>query len=88
MQAAIDRYPNATEHVWAQEEPRNMGAWSFMMQRFNLVSLSVASRKYYSVPAAGSSARFKRRQRAVIDMVFNPELNKTTKTALIDKAVK
>tara|TARA_B100000809_G_scaffold266214_1_gene327866 strand:- start:2941 stop:5682 length:2742 start_codon:yes stop_codon:yes gene_type:complete len=73
LQAAIDRYPNAKEYVWAQEEPKNMGAWSFMLQRFNLVKLSVASRKYYSVPAAGSSARFKRRQRAVIDMVFNPE---------------
>ena len=73
LQAAIDRYPNAKEYVWAQEEPRNMGAWSFMLQRFTQVKLSVASRKFYSVPAAGSSARFKRRQRAVIDMVFNPE---------------
>ena len=73
LQAAIDRYPNAKEHVWAQEEPRNMGAWSYMLQRFNLVKLSVASRKFYSVPAAGSSARFKRRQRAVIDLVFNPD---------------
>ncbi|WP_139956878.1 2-oxoglutarate dehydrogenase E1 component [Flavicella sediminum] len=76
IQAAIDRYPNVKEYVWAQEEPKNMGAWSYMLQRFNLAKLSVASRKYYSVPAAGSSARFKRRQRAVIDMVFNPELNK------------
>ena len=73
LQAAIDRYPNAKEYVWAQEEPRNMGAWSYMLQRFTQVKLTVASRKFYSVPAAGSSARFKRRQRAVIDMVFNPE---------------
>ena len=50
-----------------------MGAWSYMLQRFDSIKLSVASRRYYSVPAAGSSARFKRRQRAVIDMVFNPE---------------
>ena len=35
--------------------------------------LTVASRKILLSPAAGSSARFKRRQRAVIDMVFNPE---------------
>ena len=73
IQQVIDRYPNVKEYVWAQEEPKNMGSWSYMLQRFNLVKLSVASRKYYSVPAAGSSARFKRRQRAVIDMVFNPE---------------
>lgn len=73
LQEIIDKYPNAKEYVWAQEEPKNMGAWSFMLQRFTNVKLTVASRRYYSVPAAGSSARFKRRQRAVIDMVFNPE---------------
>ncbi len=71
LQQVIDRYPNATDYVWAQEEPRNMGAWSFMLERFNLVRLNVASRKYYAVPAAGSSARFKKRHQAVIDSVFN-----------------
>ncbi len=73
LQEVISKYPNVKEYVWAQEEPKNMGAWSYMLQRFDSIKLSVASRRYYSVPAAGSSARFKRRQRAVIDMVFNPE---------------
>jgi len=71
LQKAIDRYPNAKEYVWAQEEPRNMGAWSFMLERFDLVRLNVCSRKYYAVPAAGSSTRFKKRHKAVIDSVFN-----------------
>ena len=71
IQAVIDRYPNVKDYVWAQEEPRNMGAWSFMLQRFELVNLKVASRKYYAVPAAGSSARFRKRHQGVIDNVFN-----------------
>ena len=71
IQKIIDRYPNVTEYVWAQEEPRNMGAWSYMLQRFELKNLSVCSRKYYAVPAAGSSTRFKKRHKAVIDSVFN-----------------
>ncbi len=29
----VGQYPNLTELVWAQEEPRNMGAWSFMESR-------------------------------------------------------
>jgi len=70
IQKIIDMYPNITEYVWAQEEPRNMGAWSYMLQRFELKNLSVRSRKYYAVPAAGSSTRFKKRHRAVIDSVF------------------
>ena len=31
---AIQRYPNA-ELVWVQEEPRNMGAWSYVKPRFD-----------------------------------------------------
>ena len=73
LQQVIDRYPNVKEYVWAQEEPRNMGAWSFMLERFDLVRLNVRSRKYYAVPAAGSSTRFKKRHKAVIDSVFNNE---------------
>ncbi|WP_299666033.1 2-oxoglutarate dehydrogenase E1 component [uncultured Polaribacter sp.] len=73
IQKVIDRYPNVENYVWAQEEPRNMGAWSFMLERFDLVKLNVRSRKYYAVPAAGSSTRFKKRHKAVIDSVFSNE---------------
>ena len=73
IQKIIDRYPNIEEYIWAQEEPRNMGAWSFMLQRFELVKLNIRSRKYYAVPAAGSSTRFKKRHREVIDSIFKIE---------------
>ena len=71
IQQVIDRYPNVERYVWAQEEPKNMGAWSHMLQRLDLVRLEVASRPYAAVPAPGSSARDKRRQKRVIDTVFN-----------------
>lgn len=71
IQNIIDRYPNAESYVWAQEEPKNMGAWSYMLQRFDLVKLEVASRPYSSVPAPGSSTRDKRRQQKVINAVFD-----------------
>jgi len=70
IQRVIDRYPAVEKYIWAQEEPKNMGAWSHMMQRFDLVKLEVASRPYASVPAPGSSSRDKRRQKRVIDQVF------------------
>jgi multifunctional 2-oxoglutarate metabolism enzyme len=31
----LSRYPSLTEVVWAQEEPRNMGPWTFMEQRLS-----------------------------------------------------
>ncbi len=71
IQKIIDKYTNAQDYIWAQEEPRNMGAWSYMLQRFELKDLKVRSRKFYSVPAAGSSTRFKRRHQRVIESVFD-----------------
>ena len=76
IEKIIARYKNVEDYIWAQEEPRNMGSWSYMLQRFELKDLKVRSRKYYAVPAAGSSTRFKLRHRRVIESVFD---NKTTK---------
>jgi len=33
LRSMIERYPNLREIVWVQEEPRNMGAWSFVEPR-------------------------------------------------------
>ncbi|NND61951.1 MAG: 2-oxoglutarate dehydrogenase E1 component [Flavobacteriaceae bacterium] len=66
----IAKYPNITDYVWAQEEPKNMGAWGFMLMNFDEVKLRVASRRVYSSPAAGSSTRSKARHKEVIDSVF------------------
>ncbi|MEA1784536.1 2-oxoglutarate dehydrogenase E1 component [Arenibacter sp. GZD96] len=72
MKAIIKKYKNAEDVVWAQEEPRNMGAWSHLLMHFSEVhQLRVASRRFYAAPAAGSSVRSKRRHQQVIDYVFD-----------------
>ena len=75
IEKIIARYENAEDHVWAQEEPRNMGPGVLCFNVLKLKNLKVRSRKYYAVPAAGSSTRFKKRHRRVIESVFD---NKTT----------
>ncbi|SHM01447.1 2-oxoglutarate dehydrogenase E1 component [Flavobacterium xinjiangense] len=70
----IAKYPNADDYVWAQEEPKNMGAYSFMLMNFNLVKWRLASLKAYAAPAAGSYTRAKRRQADAIRMVFDKNL--------------
>ena len=70
IEAIIKSYPKAKDYVWAQEEPRNMGAWGHMLMNFNLVKLRVASQNVHSSPAAGSSTRSKARHKKVIDSVF------------------
>jgi 2-oxoglutarate dehydrogenase E1 component len=73
IQHVIDRYPNAEKYFWAQEEPRNMGAWSYIRERLNLIEIDVLSRSYNSVPAPGSSTRDRKRQQNVINAVFRTD---------------
>ncbi len=53
-------YPNASEIVWLQEEPANMGGWSFVQPRLTRLaesmnrSLAVIARPASSSPAVGS----------------------------------
>ncbi len=68
----ISKYNNATDVVWAQEEPRNMGAYGHMMMHVEEArNWRAATRRFYSAPAAGSSTRSKRRHQEIIDYVFD-----------------
>ncbi|RMB56784.1 2-oxoglutarate dehydrogenase E1 component [Dokdonia sinensis] len=71
LEQIIKTYPNATDHVWAQEEPKNMGAWAHLLLHWDTRPLRMASRRMYSSPAAGSSTRSKARHKRVIEEVFN-----------------
>ncbi|KAG1657590.1 2-oxoglutarate dehydrogenase E1 component [Nymphon striatum] len=56
MNEVINKYKNADDIVWAQEEPRNMGAWSHFLMHFEGArNFRVASRRFYASPAAGSA---------------------------------
>ena len=74
LKAIIKGYPNADDFVWAQEEPKNMGAYSFMLMNFDLVKWRLASLKAYAAPAAGSHTRDRRRHADAIRMVFDKNL--------------
>ncbi len=74
IKAIIDSYPNVTDYVWAQEEPRNMGAYGYMLMNFDLVKFRLASPADASAPAAGSSVRSKARYAHAINMVFDKDL--------------
>jgi 2-oxoglutarate decarboxylase len=61
LTAVFDRYPAAREVVWVQEEPENMGAWSFahgrlhklLRERFTLTHVSPPES---ASPATGSAS--------------------------------
>jgi len=76
IKSIISKYSQADDLVWAQEEPRNMGAYTHILLNLNEAKdFRVASRRTYGTTAAGSTVRFKRRHQEVIDYVFDPEKN-------------
>ena len=76
IKEVISKYKNANDIVWAQEEPRNMGAWSYLLLNLpQAQKMRAASRRMYSTPAAGSATRFKKRHNEVIEYVFDSSKN-------------
>jgi 2-oxoglutarate dehydrogenase E1 component len=83
IRAVLSKYKKADDIVWAQEEPRNMGAWSHLLMHFpDARQFRVASRRFYASPAAGSAVRSKLRHQQVIDYVFDKEKDNQFLTTL------
>ena len=66
------RYPMTAEAVWAQEEPRNMGAWRFIDERLRVLlnpsgrELRYIGRPESASPATGSGKRHQEEQAALV----------------------
>jgi 2-oxoglutarate dehydrogenase E1 component len=69
IDAILEGYKGA-ELVWAQEEPENMGAWSFILRKMYTYQPRVIARKPSGSPASGSSQVAAERQKRIIDQVF------------------
>ena len=52
----VDAYPNVVEVVWAQEEPKNMGAWSFVAPRLRASAGNALIIRYVGRPERASPA--------------------------------
>jgi 2-oxoglutarate dehydrogenase E1 component len=70
IEALLASYPSDVRCLWVQEEPANMGAWSFLLQHFRWAALTPITRPMGASPDTGSPAIYAIRQKAVIDAVF------------------
>lgn len=67
----VAKYKKAERHIWIQEEPENMGAWSFMLRKFKGVKLSLISIPESAAPATGSPKRHEKRVKTMFDKIFS-----------------
>src|SRR5690606_13468132 len=79
LAAALAPFAGAEHFTWVQEEPRNMGAWSFVHELVEALlpagrRLGYAGRGAYAAPAGGSMRVHRRRQSALIAQAFGDDV--------------
>jgi 2-oxoglutarate decarboxylase len=75
LMAVLDTYPNVEQVWWVQEEPSNMGAWTFVHERLHTVlrdraELRHLARVASASPASGSIKVHDREQRDLLTAAF------------------
>jgi 2-oxoglutarate dehydrogenase E1 component len=75
FRAEMERYPNATEIVWCQEEPQNQGAWYQTAHYFreNMrddQKLLFVGRPASASPAGGYMGKHNERQKALVEQAL------------------
>ena len=73
LQRIMANYPKAKDVVWCQEEPKNMGGWSFIAPRMMETIERLpryAGRDSAASPAVGCLARHKREQAQLVTDAF------------------
>lgn len=71
-------YPNATQLIWCQEEPQNMGAWTFVAPRLEGLMTSAPFPRYVgraasASPATGSYVLHELEQKQLVDRALIEE---------------
>jgi 2-oxoglutarate dehydrogenase E1 component len=74
LQAAVDQHPSAAEIVWVQEEPANMGPFSYVMPLLKRVAgdrpLLSVKRTASASPATGSAKAHEMEEKTLIDLAL------------------
>ncbi len=73
IQEIFAKYSNRKELYWVQEEPENMGSWSYILRNFRDTGIQVIAPVPSGSPAPGSHKMFERNQNAIINKVFGRE---------------
>jgi 2-oxoglutarate decarboxylase len=72
LRETLDRYPNAEQFFWVQEEPANQGAWPTFGLTLpeKVTGIKRISRRAMSAPSSGSSKVHAVEQQEIIDEAF------------------
>lgn len=66
----LESYNKKVELVWLQEEPENMGAWSFILRTLRHLNPGLIARPESASPATGSHVQHEREQKEIVKKAF------------------
>ncbi|MFM7725063.1 MAG: 2-oxoglutarate dehydrogenase E1 component, partial [Flavobacteriales bacterium] len=70
IRSILAAYSKVKRILWAQEEPENMGAWTYMLRALRDLNLEVISPAASASPAPGSSKVHEARTAVLMDKLF------------------
>nr|XP_048692558.1 2-oxoadipate dehydrogenase complex component E1 isoform X3 [Caretta caretta] len=73
LQQEMNKYRNAKDFIWSQEEPQNMGPWAFVSPRFEkqlACKLHLVSRPPLPAPAVGIGTLHQQQQEDLLAKTF------------------
>ncbi|MFI5136705.1 MAG: 2-oxoglutarate dehydrogenase E1 component [Sphingobacteriales bacterium] len=79
------KYNKATEFVWVQEEPENMGAWPYICRKFHndkVINLNVISRHEGSSTATGFAKQHAAQQAQIVSKAFESPAGRLVKAVI------
>ena len=87
VKAILSKYAGA-ELVWLQEEPQNMGAWTFAQEHLTRLGFEpkYVGRPASASPATGSKRRHDLEQKAVITLGFSSDAGATSRVRSVREA--
>lgn len=74
LREMLKPFPKSAKYVWCQEEPENMGAWTFIEPRLRTIfctEVAYSGREASASPAVGALARHKREQARLVADAFS-----------------
>ena len=72
VEKVLSKYKNMSKLIWVQEEPVNMGYWTYLLRTYyKRKDLEIVARKPSASPATGYSKMHQEEQQKIVSAAFN-----------------
>ena len=71
LKSVVKKYGKESQYIWAQEEPENMGPWSYILRKWKFANIRCFSRNESGSPASGSPKVHELRHQEIINNVMS-----------------